>query len=77
MRSRVLTAGMLRTMLAELPDDAPVVTSAPDHALRFATAAVTTGLYHKPSASWSEDYGEELSPEGEEFGKRFKVLRVD
>lgn len=69
-----MNVAQLRELLKELPDNARVVTGAPDHSYREARCEAGTALYDRRSG-WSEDYGEEQTPEAE-FGKRLPVLIV-
>jgi len=61
----------LKQLIANLPDEMPVLVTIPDHSYRECTGAVTTALRDKHV--WSEDHGEENTPESE-YGKRTRVL---
>jgi hypothetical protein len=72
-----VTAGDLKKLLSEVPDDALVAVPAPDHEYRAAHAEHTTALkqaFPSNRGYWlTEDHGEELTPE-KSFGKRIPVL---
>lgn len=64
----------LKELIANMPDDAYIVTPGEDHSYREASVEAGTALKAK-DGSWSEDYGEESTPEAE-YGKRLPVLIV-
>jgi len=70
-----LTVKKLRDLLEGLPDDAPVIQSASDHSYRRVTFTPHTALYDAATDAWTEDYGEDETPE-EEYGKRIEVVIV-
>lgn len=67
------TVKQLRELMASLPDDALVLTDAPDHEHFHCTAEAGTAL-HKGGV-FTEDHGEADTPE-KEFGKRIKALLI-
>jgi hypothetical protein len=69
-----MTIKQLRDLISTLPDDAKVVTSSFDHGYREVRFKFGTALRDK-AGNWTEDYGEEDTPEAE-FGKRVPVLLV-
>jgi len=71
---RTLTVKALRALLADAPDDAIVMVPAHDHAYRLADAEVTTALQEN-RYSWTEDHGEEMTPEAE-YGRRIPIVLV-
>lgn len=68
------TVGALRKALEKLPDDTPVITPGGDHSYYLTSGHATTALVNR-NGEWTEDYGEEDTPEAE-FGKRVKVFVV-
>ncbi len=64
----------LKAIIDKLPDETPIVTDHSDHSYRAASAQVTTGLLEGRN-QWSEDYGEEITPE-KTYGKRMQVVLV-
>lgn len=69
-----MTVGQLKKLLAELPDNTPVLVPAPDHSYRDrVSAGAITALY--AVEGWSEDHGEDVTPEAE-YGKRYTVFVV-
>lgn len=64
----------LKTLLENAPDDATVVVSGHDHGYRECSCTMTTALKEN-WYSWTEDFGEEKTPEAE-YGKRLPVLLV-
>lgn len=66
--------GELRRLIECLHDEMPLVRPAHDHEYRTAHAEVTTGLRDR-SGAWTEDHGEDVTPEAT-WGKRIPVLLV-
>lgn len=64
----------LKKLLETAPDDAPVMVPEQDHGYREAHCQLTTGLMAGRN-QWTEDYGEETTPEAE-YGKRLPILLV-
>ena len=64
----------LKKLLEAAPDDATVVVPADDHSYREARCELGTGLLEGRN-QWSEDYGEDCTPEAE-YGKRLPILLV-
>lgn len=64
----------LKDLIADAPDSMPVLMPATDHAYRPATAERTTALKER-GGSWTEDHGEELTPQ-KTYGKRSDVLII-
>lgn len=52
-----LNVKRLKELLANAPDDAPVLVPAPDHSYRLVTAEVGTACWK--DGSWTEDCGPE------------------
>ena len=65
----------LKALLKKVPDDVLVLVPGEDHSYRKADANVTTALLEE-GGTWTEDYGEDTTPEAE-YGKRKKVLVVE
>lgn len=72
------TVGQLRKLLAEsdLPDNVPVLVTSADHSYRQVICEFGTVMYHRLSCIISQDFGEDLTPEGEEYGRRILALLV-
>ena len=64
----------LKALIENAPDDAVVVVSGHDHGYRECSCMMTTAL-KEDRYSWTEDFGEEKTPEAE-YGKRLPVLLV-
>ena len=64
----------LKALIANLPDETLVLQPASDHSYRMAGAEITTALQEGRN-TWSEDYGEDATPENE-YGKRINVLVI-
>lgn len=69
-----MNVGQLKKLIADLPDDVKVVVPFEDHNYREPRAEVTTALHHRRDG-WTEDHGEEYTPE-RQYGKRQKVVLV-
>ena len=70
----IKTVAQLRKILAELPDNAPVLLSYGDHSYRQPSAFSGTALLDKKHG-WSEDCGEQFTPESD-YGKRVQALII-
>lgn len=70
-----MTVKELSEIIANMPGDAKVLVPSSDHSYRDADGMVTTALYLR-RRGWTEDYGEEHTPEAE-YGKRMTVLVID
>lgn len=64
----------LKKLLENAPDDALVMVPADDHGYREANCQLTTGLMESRN-QWTEDFGEDTTPESE-YGKRLPILLV-
>lgn len=62
-------------MLESAPEDALVVIPACDHSYREARCQLATGLIDDDTGQWTEDHGEEVTPEAE-YGTRLPILLV-
>jgi len=69
-----MTVGELKKLIEKMPDDTPILVPGDDHSYRAATASNCTALLERRN-QWTEDYGEEMTPE-KEYGKRVKALIV-
>jgi hypothetical protein len=67
------TVKMLRELIAKAPDNAAVVIASDDYGYDFVRPEMTTVLHD--GSGMSEDFGDDLSPEGE-CGKRIDVLLI-
>jgi hypothetical protein len=63
----------LRKLIAKAPDNAAVVIASDDHGYSFARPELTTAMHD--GSEMSEDFGEDMTPEGE-YGKRIPVLLI-
>ena len=63
----------LKQLIANAPDDALVLVPTCDHSYRVADIVLGTALRDKHE--WTEDFGEESTPEAE-YGKRHPALIV-
>ena len=70
---KICTVKELRKIIANAPDNTAVVISGDDHSYRFAQPELTTAMHD--GSEMSEDFGEDMTPEGE-YGKRIPVLLV-
>lgn len=76
MTKRAMTVGELKELLADQPDELPILIPGSDHSYYEATARVGTALLEDASrGQWTEDYGEETTPEAT-YGTRLAVLIV-
>lgn len=69
-----MTVGQLRKLIEGMPDGAKVLAPTRDHSYAEPRASRGTALYDR-KAGWTEDHGEESTPEAE-YGKRLDVLIV-
>lgn len=69
-----MRVGDLKRLLADLPDDTPLLRPAGDHGYREAAVSVGTAL-REGRGQWCEDHGEALTPEAV-HGPRATVLIV-
>lgn len=76
LRPRGMTVAQLRAKLADLPDDAFVLTGAPDHRYRDVVAFAQWARWDGESATWTQDHGEMSTPTAE-FGEPRRVLVVE
>lgn len=70
---KVLKVSALKALLATAPADAIIVIPSMDHVYKTATAEVTTALHD--GEDFSEDFGEDLTPESH-YGKRVNVVLI-
>lgn len=68
-----ITKRQLLDILEGAPDDAVLVVPGGDHSYREAGIELTTGL--RDRRGWTEDHGEEVTPEAE-YGKRLPIILV-
>lgn len=68
-----MTVRELLEVLRLAPPDAVLLIPGGDHGYTMASASVTTAL--KSKREWTEDHGEELTPE-KEYGKRVAVVVI-
>ncbi len=66
----------LKEEIADLSDDALIIAPSGDHSFRVVQACAATALYDAKLRCWSEDHGEEITPEAE-YGKRIDVLIIE
>jgi hypothetical protein len=68
----------LKALIADLPDDTPVLVATRDHEYCSDTIQVGTvlnGTDRYKSAFWVEDFGEDQTPEAQ-WGKRYQALLI-
>lgn len=70
------TVGELKNLLEDVDDDVAIVVPSQDHGYTPARAYVSTGLFDRKYRSWTEDHGENATPESE-FGERRYILLVE
>lgn len=70
-----MNAGDLKKLLADVPDDTPVIGRENDHTYYPVWITLATALREGPG-QWGEDFGEDLTPE-DKFGERVPVLIVE
>lgn len=70
-----MTVGQLRKQLLDISDDAVLLRPASDHEYRPATVELTTALFDAEHHCWTEDHGEDATPE-KDYGKRVPVVVV-
>ena len=75
MRRNMMTVGDLKKLLADVPDGAALLCPASDHEYQTASVDVTTALHDAEHCCWSEDHGEDVTPEAD-YGKRLPVVVV-
>ena len=73
---KVQRAGDLKKILADVPDNTPVIGHMYDHTYSPAQLVFATALY-EGNLSWGQDGGEGSTPEGPHYGKRMPVLIVE
>lgn len=64
----------LKAIIENLPDEALVLTPGSDHSYKKVDAEATTALQESRN-EWTEDYGEDTTPE-KEYGKRIQVVII-
>lgn len=69
-----MNVGELKKTLENVPDDVPVLTSGRDHSYREVSALVGSALL-EDGGTWTEDYGEEMTPEAD-FGRRLQAVII-
>lgn len=72
----MITKRELLKILSKVPDDAVVVVPSEDHSYRLAEVSRDTALYDRKSRTFSEDFGEDVTPEAD-YGTRVPVLVVE
>jgi hypothetical protein len=75
-----MNVGELKKVLGGVADDVSVVMDSDDHSYRETSALVSTALLQKRTKLdrweiWTEDYGENETPEAT-FGKRVPVVVI-
>lgn len=71
-----MNLGQFRQLTANLPDTTFVFVSAGDHDLRVGTAEVGTALANFKEHAYTQDFGEDKTPEAD-FGKRIQAVIID
>lgn len=70
-----MTVKRLRELIADLPDTAPVLLSAPDHEYIDVAAVSVETARRARDGTWTEDQGEENTPT-EEFGRPVDAVLI-
>jgi hypothetical protein len=65
-----------RELTENLSGNTEILTPSRDHSYREVCFDITTVLYRKELHIWSEDYGEEDTPE-KKYGKRMEVIVIN
>lgn len=71
---RALTVGHLRELIKDAPPQALVLMPYSDHSLKTCQAFVGTVMVK--DGEYCEDHGEDVTPEGDEYGKRVRAVIV-
>lgn len=69
-----MNIGQLKKWLENVPDDTILVVPVGDHGYKEVDAGLTTGLRNHEN-EWTEDFGEDITPE-KEYGKRLMIVVV-
>lgn len=70
---RTYTAGQLKELLAGVTDDTPILKPSSDHGFVPVSGTVESVLHDEKMDYWTEDHGEELTPE-RQYGKRTRAI---
>lgn len=70
-----MTVKNLKALLENMDESAVLVVPTGDHSYNHAHATKTTALYDGRNRIWSEDHGEDVTPEAD-YGKRLPVLVI-
>lgn len=65
----------LREIIQDMSDDVQLVGTSSDHSYRLVEVFPATALFNSSSRNWTEDYGEDSTPEAD-YGKRMNVLVI-
>lgn len=71
-----MNVGQLRKVIADLSDDTIILRSGQDHSQFTPRISAGTTLFDSESRTYTEDFGEQYSPEAE-YGKRITALIVE
>lgn len=69
-----MKAGELKKLLENVPDGVPVLTSGFDHSYVEVSARVGSALLER-GGTWTEDYGEKVTPEAV-YGRRLQAVII-
>lgn len=70
-----LTAGKLKKLLKDVPDDIPIVQQSVDHTYDSVNIKFMTALFDCEENTINEDYGEDITPQSK-FGRRKEVILI-
>lgn len=70
-----MKAGQLKQLLADVPDETPIIGHPYDHTYREVRLTVAEALY-EGRGRWCVDHGEDVTPEAE-YGKRMTAIFVE
>lgn len=70
-----LTAGELMELLKDCNPKMPVLVPMGDHQYRRVNGLIGTALHDRESGDWTEDHGEQVTPEAD-YGKRVPVVLI-
>lgn len=70
-----MTVGQLKKLLADVPDDTPVLGPSSDHSYRPVVARIDSGMLDK-KWGWSEDFRDLNPPEMEQTSVRKRIVVI-
>lgn len=70
-----LTAGKLKKMIADIPDNTILLKEGMDHTYDLVSVKFITALFDSQEEIINEDFGEEVTPQSK-YGKRKEVILI-